>query len=166
MDNNAAEKYLSRVKPFLICDRKDRHQLLARCKDMIHTFQQENPAAEYAGIVAAFGEPSACATDLLSGLETSSVEEAHKKLIFINRKTFTAIIAALVLISLFWYWKYYKSREFDEHSIVVIGPAIEMTEEEYNAMKENPVPDIIPLPDGFFEEFYASRGDTVPEGKD
>ena len=134
MNRNASRQYLKQVKQFLICDRKSRRRPLARCGELVRGFQEENPEAGYDGLVAAFGEPAACAAELLSGLDTSSVEDA-RKILFVNRSVFAAIILVLALISCFLFYKYLKMREFNEDAILVIEPPIRITEEEVAAQK-------------------------------
>lgn len=134
MNRNASQQYLKQVGKFLICDRKRRRRLLSRCGGLVHSFQEENPNAGYDDLVAAFGEPAACAAELLSGLDTSSVEDA-RKVLFINRSVFAVIIIALTLVSSFLLYKYLKIREFDEDSILIIEAPIRITEEEFNANK-------------------------------
>ncbi len=138
MNRNASRQYLKQVEKFLICDRKSRRRLLARCGELVRGFQEENPEAGYEGLVAAFGEPAACAAELLSGLDTSSVEDA-RKILFVNRSVFAAIILVLALISCFLFYKYLKKylkmREFNEDAILVIEPPIRITEEEVAAQK-------------------------------
>lgn len=133
MNRDVAQQYLRQVRQFLICDRKSRCHLLARCKDAVNVFLEENPKAQYADIVVAFGEPSTCAAELLSDMKTSSIKDARKKILFINRNIFVAILATLILISFFLFLKYYKIREFDKDSILVIEPPLTITEEEFYA---------------------------------
>lgn len=98
----------------------------------MRNFQEENPEAGYDGLVAAFGEPAACAAELLSGLDTSPVEDARKTLL-INRGVLAVIILVLTLLSCFLFYKYLKIREFDEDSILIIEAPKRITEEEFNA---------------------------------
>lgn len=79
MENKAAMQYLARVKRALVCGKTDRCRLLERCAAMIDDFQQENPEAGYDGIVAAFGEPDAFVSELLSGLDEAAVQAARKR---------------------------------------------------------------------------------------
>lgn len=132
--NRNASRYLKQVEKFLICDRKSRRRLLARCGELVRGFQEENPEAGYDGLVAAFGEPAACAEELLSGLDISSVKDA-RKILFINRSVFAVVILVLALISGFLFYKYLKIREFDKDAILVIEPPIKITEEEVEAQK-------------------------------
>lgn len=132
MNHDASRQYLKQVGRFLTCGRKNRRYLLARCGELVRGFQEENPEAGYDGLVAAFGEPADCAAELLSGLDTSPVEDARKTL-FINRSVLAAVILALALISCFLFYKYLRIREFDEDSILIIEAPRRITEEEYNA---------------------------------
>ena len=64
--NRAADQYKLRVKRFLFCGRADKNHLLNQLTDMLDDFQQAKPEADYTEYVATFGEPAACATELLS----------------------------------------------------------------------------------------------------
>lgn len=139
MESNAAQKYLNQVRHFLICDKTDQKRLLERCGELVKSFQQENPDAEYCGFVDAFGKPADCAADLLSTLDDSKVEAARKK-----RRQFhqiaIAVMSVVVIVSIitaaFWYLKYSYQREFDDKFTLVITPPVEGTLEEFYAAKE------------------------------
>lgn len=132
MNHDASQQYLKQVGKLLTCGRKSRRRLLARCGELVRNFQEENPEAGYDDFVAAFGEPADCAAELLSGLDTSPVEDARKTL-FINRSVLAVIILALALLSGFLFYKYLKIREFDEDSILIIEAPRKITEEEFDA---------------------------------
>ncbi len=78
----AAEQYKSQVKRSLFCGRADRDHLLDRLAEMLDDFQQARPEADYAEYAATFGEPPACAAELLSSLGESKFEAIHKKKCF------------------------------------------------------------------------------------
>lgn len=136
MEHKTAQKYLNQVRHFLVCEREDRKRLLERCKDLIDSFQQENPNMEYAEVVTAFGKPADCAADLLSTLDDSKVEAVRKKRRWFGRIAIAvvsvAIIASMITAS-FWYYKYRLECEFGDEFILVIEPATEITEEEFYA---------------------------------
>lgn len=134
MNHDASQQYLKQVGKFLTCGRKNRRLLLARCGKLARNFQEENPEAGYDDFVAAFGEPADCAAELLSGLDTSPVEDARKTLL-INRSVLAVIILVLTLLSGFLFYKYLKIREFDEDSILIIEAPRRITEEEFDAHK-------------------------------
>ena len=140
MESKAAQQYLNQVRRFLVCDKTGQKQLLGRCGELMESFQQENPDAEYGGFVAAFGEPADCAADLLSTLDVSRVEAARKRRRRLHRIAIAAMSAAVVLsviAAIFWYLKYSYQHEFDDEFIWVIGPAVEMTPEEFYAATEH-----------------------------
>lgn len=136
MESKAAQNYLNQVRHFLVCDKADQKRLLGRCGELMNSFQQENPDAEYAGLVAAFGKPEDCAANLLSTLDDSKVEAARKKRRQLHRIAIAVMCVAVIasmITAAFWYLKYSYQREFDDEFIWVIEPPVEMTPEEYYA---------------------------------
>lgn len=139
MKHKTMQNYLTQVRHSLVCDRTDRKQLLERCKDLIDSFQQENPNADYNEIVTAFGKPVDCATDLLSTLDDTKVEAAQKKRRWFHRIAIAVVSIAIitsVLTAVFWHSKYSDQREFDDEFILVIESPTEITLEEFYATKE------------------------------
>ena len=137
MDNKAAGQYLARVKRALVCGKTDRCRLLERCAAMIDVFQQENPGAGYDGLVAAFGEPDAFVSELLSGLDEATVKAARKRRRLIRWGAAVAIIAVLVVISVFWYIQYQKSMLVNDFATIVIENPYEITQDEFDNRLEN-----------------------------
>ena len=105
MENKAAGQYLARVKRTLVCDKTDRCRLLERCAAMIDVFQQENPGAGYDGLVAAFGEPDAFVSELLSGLDEATVKTAQKRRRLIRWGAVASIFIVLIALLAFMYIK-------------------------------------------------------------
>lgn len=125
---------MNRVRYALVCGRTDRNRLLGRCEELIGSFRQENPEAGYAELVRAFGEPAAFAGEALAGLEESSLESARKRRLWLRRAVIAAAVAVVIVsvfAAAFWYMKYRRQLEFDDGYIWVVGPATEITEEEY-----------------------------------
>lgn len=139
MEHKTAQKYLNQVRHFLVCDKTDQKRLLEQCKNLINSFQQENPDAEFAEVVTAFGKPQDCAADLLSTLDDTKVAAAQKKRRRFQRIAI-AVVSVLIIVSVstavFWYSKYSYQREFDDEFILVIEPPVEGTLEEFWAAKE------------------------------
>ena len=127
-------QYLARVKRALVCGKTDRCRLLERCAAMIDDFQQENPEAGYDGIVAAFGEPDAFVSELLSGLDEVTVKAARKRRRMIRWGAVAALIAALIALSVFLYIKYRQSMEIGQYFYVVRGVPQQMPPEEVEAI--------------------------------
>ncbi len=125
----AAEQYQSRVKRSLFCGRADREHLLDRLTEMLDDFQQARPEADYAEYAATFGEPPACAAELLSSLGESKFEAIRKKRLLVRRGVYVAILAVFVLVSSFWCYKYYQSRALNKDTVVIIEPVIEVSED-------------------------------------
>ena len=134
MENKAAMQYLARVKRALVCGKTDRCRLLERCAAMIDDFQQENPEAGYDGIVAAFGEPDALVSELLSGLDEVTVKAARKRRRMIRWGAVAALIAALIALSVFLYIKYRQSMEIGQYFYVVRGVPQQMPPDEVEAI--------------------------------
>ncbi len=134
MENKAAMQYLARVKRALVCGKTDRCRLLERCAAMIDDFQQENPEAGYDGIVAAFGEPDAFVSELLSGLDEVTVKAARKRRRMIRWGAVAALIAALIALSVFLYIKYRQSMEIGQYFYVVRGVPQQMPPDEVEAI--------------------------------
>lgn len=131
-----AEQYKSCVKHSLFCGRADRNHLLDRLTEMLDDFQQARPEADYAEYAATFGEPPACAAELLSSLGESKIEAARKKHSLRRRAAFAGIVAVLICISFFWFIKYHESLTYNGQVTIIEGPAFDLTEEEYNNAKK------------------------------
>ena len=101
---------------------------------MIDDFQQENPEAGYDGIVAAFGEPDAFVSELLSGLDEVTVKAARKRRRMIRWGAVAALIAALIALSVFLYIKYRQSMEIGQYFYVVRGVPQQMPPDEVEAI--------------------------------
>ena len=125
----AAEQYKAQVKRSLFCGRSDREHLLDRLTEMLDDFQQARPEADYAEYAATFGEPAACAAELLSSLGESKFEAVRKKRLLVRRGVYVAILAVFVLVSSFWCYKYYQSRALNKDTVVIIEPVIEVSED-------------------------------------
>lgn len=152
MENKAARQYLTRIKRALVCDKNDRCRLLERCGAMIDDFQQENPGTGYDDLVAAFGDPESFVAELLSGLESPKVEAAQKRRRLVRLGAVAAVIAALILTSVFWYVKFIKTRDLNENVIIVQGPVQPLTEEELREHWENIQPgSVIAYGEGYDE---------------
>ena len=127
--NKAAERYQLRVKRSLFCGRADRDRLLVRLTEMLDDFQQARPEADYAEYAATFGEPAACAAELLSSLGESKFEALQKRRLRVRRGVYAAVLAVFVLVSSFWCYKYYQSRALNKDTVVIIEPVIEVPED-------------------------------------
>ena len=132
----AAEQYKSQVKRSLFCGRADRDHLLDRLAEMLDDFQQARPEADYAEYAATFGEPSACAAELLSSLGESKFEAIRKRHLWIRRGAYAAVLAVFVLLSAFLYWRYRQSLYFNEDTVLVIEPVTEVPKDVVDTMIE------------------------------
>ena len=124
--SKAAEQYQSQVKRSLFCGRADREHLLDRLREMLDDFQQARPEADYIEYVATFGEPAACAAELLSSLGESKFEALQKRRLRFRRGVYAAVLAVFVLLSAFLYGRYRQSLYFNEDTVLVIDPVIEV----------------------------------------
>ena len=132
----AVEQYQSQVKRSLFCGRADRDRLLDRLTEMLDDFQQARPEADYAEYAATFGEPPACAAELLSSLGESKFEAIRKRHLWIRRGAYAAVLAVFVLLSAFLYWRYRQSLYFNKDTVLVIEPVIEVPKDVTDAMIE------------------------------
>ena len=122
----AAEQYQLRVKRSLFCGKADRDRLLGRLAEMLDDFQQARPEADYAEYAATFGEPAACAAELLSSLGESKFEALQKRRLRVRRGAYAAVLAVFVLLSAFLYGRYRQSLYFNKDTVLVIEPVIEV----------------------------------------
>ena len=134
--NKAAERYQLCVKRSLFCGRADRDRLLVRLTEMLDDFQQARPEADYVEYAATFGEPAACAAELLSSLGESKFEALQKRRLRARRGVYAAVLAVFVLLSAFLYWRYRQSLYFNEDTVLVIEPVVTITEAEADAIIE------------------------------
>ena len=132
----AAEQYKAQVKRSLFCGRSDREHLLDRLTEMLDDFQQARPEADYAEYAATFGEPAACAAELLSSLGESKFEAIRKRHLWIRRGAYAAVLAVFVLLSAFLYWRYRQSLYFNEDTVLVIEPVTEVPKDVVDTMIE------------------------------
>lgn len=131
--NKAAKQYKLRVKHSLFCGRTDKKYLLDQLTQMLDDFQQERAEADYTEYVATFGEPAACAAELLSSLREFEFAAIRKRHLWVRRNVYAAVLAVFVLLSAILYYRYERSLAFNENTVVVIGPAVRVTEEEAEA---------------------------------
>ncbi len=134
--DKAADQYKLRVKRSLFCGRIDKNYLLNQLAEMLDDFQQAKPEANYIEYVATFGEPAACATELLSSLGESKFEAIRKRHLWIRRSIYTAVLAILVLLSVFLYWRYRQSLYFNKNTVLVIESVIEVPKDVVDTMIE------------------------------
>lgn len=132
MEHSAARWYLTRVRRALTCSAASRRALLPRAEVLVEAFLQENPRARYQELVSAFGQPSAFAATMLADLDEEEVRFTRRRKTFLCRCLLAGLILLLILSSVFWYRKYQKSQSLNENTVVVIGPARELTEEEFH----------------------------------
>lgn len=134
--SEAAEQYKSQVKRSLFCSRADRNHLLDRLAEMLDDFQQARPEADYTEYVTTFGKPAACAAELLSSLGESKFESIQKRHFWVRRGIYATVLAVFVLLSAFLYWRYRQSLYFNEDTVLVIEPVIEVPKDVVDAMIE------------------------------
>ena len=134
--NNPAEQYQLHVKRSLFCGRADREHLLSQLAEMLDDFQQTRPEADYAEYAATFGEPASCAAELLSSLGKSKFKSVQKRRLWVRRGVYAAVLAVFVLLSAFLYWRYRQSLHFNEDTVLVIEPVIEVPKDVVDTMIE------------------------------
>lgn len=101
--DQAAKRYLTRLRRALVCSREDREHLLSDAGAMLENFAQENPGVFYKDYVDSFGPPESFAAEMLSNLDPEDVAEARTR----RQRTVLGAVAAagilLVLLTGFWF---------------------------------------------------------------
>lgn len=132
MERKAARKYLARVKRGLLCGGGDRIRLLRRAEEMADGLLQEDPEAGYRELEAAFGPPDQFAREMLEGLDGNEVAAHWRRRRLLRRCGLVGLALILVLTSCFLYYKLKESENLNNGFVVVIGPAENITENEYD----------------------------------
>lgn len=100
----------------------------------LNNFSQENPGAFYEDYVKSFGPPDYFAKVLLEDLDPEVLNyyrKQRKSLVFISAIAgITGVVLILSLTSAYWHSQYRTERRFNEGAPIVIGPAVQLTEEE------------------------------------
>lgn len=100
--DQAAERYLKKLRRALVCSKKDKERLIDDAKDLLENFAQENPGAFYQDYVASFGQPEDFAGEMLTSLDPEDMAEASQR----RKRALIAVIvaAAAVLVLLAGIW--------------------------------------------------------------
>lgn len=100
--DQAAERYLKKLRRALVCSKKDKERLIDDAKDLLENFAQENPGAFYQDYIASFGRPEDFAGEMLANLDPEDVAEAGQR----RKRALIAVTAAaaavLVLLAGVW----------------------------------------------------------------
>lgn len=100
--DQAAERYLTRLRRALVCSKKDKERLIDDAKDLLENFAQENPGAFYKDYVASFGQPEDFAGEMLTSLDPEDVAEAGQRRKWAMIGVAVAAAAVLVLLAGIW----------------------------------------------------------------
>lgn len=135
MESNAARKYCSKMRRGLVCSGASRKQLFHQGQELVGRFEQENPDAQYADFVTAFGPPEAFAGEMLSTLDGKEVENAKRRRKRTKWILLAGVILVLIAVCVFSVAKWSKRQKIVEESYVLITHDFqEMTDEEYSIM--------------------------------
>ena len=100
--DQAAERYLKKLRRALVCSKKDKERLIDDAKDLLENFAQENPGAFYQDYVDSFGQPEDFAGEMLTSLDPEDVAEAGQR----RKRALIAVTVAapavLVLLAGVW----------------------------------------------------------------
>ena len=100
--DQAAERYLKKLRRALVCSKKDKERLIDDAKDLLENFAQENPGAFYQDYVASFGQPEDFAGEMLTSLDPEDVHEAGQRRKRALIAVTVAVAAVLVLLAGIW----------------------------------------------------------------
>lgn len=142
MEDNAARRYLLRVRRALVCSAASRRALSARAEALMEAFFQENPKARYRDLVSAFGPPGDFAETMLSELDEEEVRVTRRRKAILCRCLLAGLVLVLVLSSVFWYGKWFKAQEVIRGDFFVVEePPQRLTEEEFNEILQRTPPE-------------------------
>lgn len=144
MESKAAKQYFSRVCRRLTCPTDSRDQLLGRGRKLVSQFEQENPNAQYADFVAAFGPPGDFAGQMLSCVDSGEVEVVQRRRRHIKWTAITGLVLLLLVVAILGFAKWSKAQKVinGDFCVVELEPQ-KITEEECYARFEKegvPVP--------------------------
>lgn len=100
--DQAAERYLKKLRRALVCSKRDKERLIADGKDLLENFSQENPGAFYQDYIASFGRPEDFAGEMLANLDPEDVHEAGQRRKRALMGIVAAVAAVLVLLAGVW----------------------------------------------------------------
>lgn len=100
--DQAAERYLKKLRRALVCSKKDKERLIDDAKDLLENFAQENPGAFYQDYVDSFGQPEDFAGEMLTSLDPEDVAEAGQRRKRALIAVTVAAAAVLVLLAGIW----------------------------------------------------------------
>lgn len=137
MKNNAVRQYYSKVRRGLVCSGASRKQLLGQGEALMIRFEQENPDAQYADFITAFGPPEVFAGEMLSTVGGKEVEDVKRRRRCAKWIVLAGVALVLIAGSAFWFAKWSKAQEVVRGDFNVInGTSQEITEEDYFKMFE------------------------------
>lgn len=132
MKNNAARQYCSRIQRSLVCSGTSRKRLLTQGKELVDRFVQENPDAQYADFVMAFGPPEAFAGEMLSTVDSKEVEDAQRRRRYTKGIVLVGLILVLIAACVLLFTKWSKVQEIIRGNyIIVTDDHGEIAKEEY-----------------------------------
>lgn len=124
-------RYLRQVERRLRCAKAERKRLLAGLESELNEAAAQMPELTMAQLEERFGRPQTVAAELEEALEPGVVI-AHEKSQNQLKRVLAALLALALLLSAFWYVKYRQALEITNKMYVVVGPAREVTDSEYD----------------------------------
>lgn len=142
MEDNAARRYLLRVRRALTCSAASRRALLPRAEVLVETFLQENTGSQDQDLVSAFGQPRDFAETMLASLGEEEVRLTRRRNTILRRCLLAGLVLALVLSSSFWFWKWSRAQNVIRGDFFVVEESPQrLTEEEFNELSQQPSPE-------------------------
>lgn len=104
---------------------------------MVDGFLQENPGADGAALVAAFGTPEEFAVQMLATLEPEEIDAARRRRELITKSLIALVAFALTLTATIFFVKWWHAQSVINGDFYVIQvPGHNITEEEYNSITQ------------------------------
>lgn len=144
--DQAAERYLKKLRRALVCPKKDKERLLADARDLLENFAQENPRAFYQDYVLSFGQPEDFAGEMLSNLDPEDVREARLRRKRTLMAMAVAVAAMLVLLAGIWLGQRSQSPAEIPTPVPTVTPAPEVTPTPEPTAEATPEPTSTPEP--------------------
>ena len=157
--DQAAERYLKKLRRALVCSKKDKERLLGDARDLLENFAQENPGAFYQDYVASFGQPEDFAGEMLTSLDPEDVAEAgqRRKRVLVG----AAVVAAAVLVLLAGIWLGQRSQPGAEVPTPTPDQTVTPTAEVSSEPTAEPTPTPASGPVTFVERCFVDYADIA-----
>ena len=97
-NRESGQAYLKIVRSYLPCSRRVKNQIMEQITKNLDAYLSEEPEAEYAQIVARFGEPEAIAAAYVESTGTAEILRALQ----IRRRIVSIVAAIMAVVLISW----------------------------------------------------------------